>query len=184
MITMPSSVVGALASPDYRTAMLIDLPGTGFQVTDSHLPITFNGTTFLTDSYALLKATGVNRSGDLSASSYSLTFSGADTLAYQEYLDDAHLGKRASISLAFLDDDYALLAADSVIEIYAGLVDQWQFSESATSSDFTIKLTSHWAAFEVVTGRFTNTSSQEEYFPGDTFFQYSQQEKLPIKWGQ
>ena len=88
--------------------------------------------------------------------------------------------RKHPIYLAFLDEDYELLSSDSVIKIYAGLVDTWQFDETKTKSDFTIKLTSHWAAFEVVTGRFTNTASQEEYYSGDTLFQYSQQEKLPL----
>lgn len=183
MINMPSSVVGALASESYRTAILVNLPGTGFKITDNHKPITYSGTTFTTDDQMVLKTSGVKRTGSINAGSYSITFAGADRSAYEEYYQDAYYGQAASISLAFLNDDYELLAGDSVLKMYSGLVDSWQLSEGKTTSDFTIKMTSHWAAFEVVTGRFTNTSSQEEYFPGDTFFQYSTQEKLPIKWG-
>lgn len=184
MITMPSNVAAALASATYRTAILIDLPGTGFKVTDNHKEITYNSVTYKPDDQSLLGASSVQRTTALSSSPYQIKFAGADRTAYQEYVNDAHFGKDAFIYLAFLDDNYALLSATSVIQIYAGLVDTWQFDETKTKSDFTIKLTSHWAAFEVVTGRFTNTSSQEEYFPNDTIFQYAQQEKLPMKWGQ
>lgn len=184
MISMPSNVAAALASANYRTAILINLPGTGFKVTDNHKELTYDGVTYKPDDQALLGASSVQRTNALSSSPYQIKFAGADRTAYQEYVDDAHFGKDAFIYLAFLDDDYALLSATSVIQIYAGLVDTWQFDETKTKSDFTIKLTSHWAAFEVVTGRFTNTSSQEEYYPNDTIFQYSQQEKLPMKWGQ
>jgi len=184
MITMPSNVASALASASYRTAVLINLPGTGFKVTDNHKPITYDGVTYAPDDQSLLGTSSVQRSTSISASSYQISFAGADRTAYQEYVDNAHFGEEASIYLAFLDEDYELLSSDSVIKIYAGLVDTWQFDETKTKSDFTIKLTSHWAAFEVVTGRFTNTASQEEYYSGDTLFQYSQQEKLPIKWGQ
>jgi hypothetical protein len=184
VISMPSNVAAALASASYRTAILINLPGTGFKVTDNHKPITYAGVTYSPGDQALLGASSVQRTTSLSSSSYQIKFAGADRTAYQEYVDDAHFGEEASVYLAFLDDEYELLSSTSVIKLYAGLVDTWQFDETKTKSDFTIKLTSHWAAFEVVTGRFTNTSSQEEYYPNDTIFQYSQQEKLPIKWGQ
>lgn len=184
MLDMPANVVAALASNNYRTAMLIDLPGTDMQVTDNQKNIVYDGITFSNTGRALIKASGINRAGDLNASSYSVTFYGGDTLAYQDYVGDQQLGKPGRVFLAFLDENYLLLSADSVIQLYAGLVDQWQFDETKTSSEFTVKMASHWSAFEVQTGRFTNSSSQEEYYPGDTFFQYAQQEKLPFKWGQ
>lgn len=183
MISMPSNVAAALASASYRTAILINLPGTGFKVTDNHKPITYDGVTYVPDDQALVGTSSIQRTTSMSASSYQVKFAGADRTAYQEYVNDSHFGKEAAIYLAFLDDDYALLSTDSVIKLYAGLIDTWQFDEGGTKSDFTIKMTSHWAAFEVVTGRFTNTASQEEYYSGDTFFQYAQQEKLPMKWG-
>jgi len=85
--------------------------------------------------------------------------------------------------MAFHDDSCDLLASDSVIKLYEGIVDAWDLSESATTSEFSIKLTSHWATFEVVNGRFTNQSSQKEYYGTDNFFKYAYQEELPLKWG-
>lgn len=183
MITIPSSVSTALASSSYRTALLADLPGTGFRVTDNHRAITYASQTYSTTSEMLLETSSVNRTQEISASSYTLTFAGADRDAYQEYYTNSHIGKSATLYLAFLDDDFALLDAGSVVQIYTGIVDSWDLTETATSSKFQIKLNSHWASFELVNSRFTNSASQKEYYSDDEFFKYSFQEELPIKWG-
>ena len=164
MITIPSSVSTALASSDYRVALLADLPGTGMSVTDNHKPITFGGTTYSATDGLLLKTSNVNRTTAIEVNSYTLTFSGADKSAYTQYHSNAHVGKSATLYLAFLDDDYALLDSASVIEMYTGIIDTW-------------------STFEIVNGRFTNSSSQQEVYDGDTIFEFSTQDKLPLKWG-
>lgn len=183
MITIPSSIVTALASPNYRVALLADLPGTGMQVTNNHRALTHGGVTYSATDGLLLKTSNVNRTTSIETNSYNITFAGADKSAYTQYYDNTHVGKPASLYLAFLDDDYALLDSSSVIEMYTGIIDTWSLTESGTTSDFTIKLTNHWSTFELVNGRFTNSSSQEEIYPGDTIFEFATQDKLPLKWG-
>jgi hypothetical protein len=183
MITIPSSVTTALASTHYRVALLADLPGTGMSVTDNHKPITFGGTTYSATDGLLLKTSDVSRTTAIEVNSYTLTFSGADKSAYTQYYDNTHVGKSATLYLAFLDDDYALLDSGSVVEMYTGIIDTWALSETGTTSDFSIKMTNHWSTFEIINGRFTNSSSQQEVYDGDTIFEYSTQDKLPLKWG-
>jgi len=204
MITIPSSVNTALASSTYRTSLLVHLPGVGFKITDNHKPITYNSTTYTTSDEVVLKTSNINRTTDIAANSYTLTFAGADKSAYQEYTNSGtdyvrhvgktgytnsgtdyvrHVGKTGTLYLAFLDDNYELLDSGSVIELYTGVVDTWELNETATTSEFSVKLSSHWATFEVTNGRYTNSSSQQEYYAGDEIFKYSHQEKLPIKWG-
>jgi hypothetical protein len=183
MITIPSSVTTALASTHYRVALLADLPGTGMSVTDNHKPITFGGTTYSATDGLFLKTSDVSRTTAIEVNSYTLTFSGADKSAYTQYYDNTHVGKSATLYLAFLDDDYALLHYGSVVEMYTGIIDTWALSETGTTSDFSIKMTNHWSTFEIINGRFTNSSSQQEVYDGDTIFEYSTQDKLPLKWG-
>jgi V8-like Glu-specific endopeptidase len=188
MITIPSSVSTALASSRYRTALLVHLPGTGFKVTDNHKPITYNSTTYATSGEIILKTSNINRTTEIAANSYTLTFAGADRSAYQEYTNlgtdyARYVGQTGTLYLAFLDDNYELLDSGSVLELYTGVIDTWDLTETKTTSEFSVKLTSHWASFEVTNGRFTNSASQQEYYPGDDFFKYSHQEDIPLKWG-
>lgn len=183
MITIPSVISTALASSDYRVALLAQLPGTGMSVTDSHKAITYNGVTYAATDGLMLKTTDVNRTTNIEVNSYTITFAGADKAVYGQYSDNAHVGKTATLYLAFLDDDYELLSSSSVIEMYTGVVDTWALSESGKTSDFSIKMTNHWSTFEIVNGRFTNSSSQEELYSGDTIFEFATQDKLPLKWG-
>jgi len=183
MITIPANVQTALASSGYRACLLANLPGTDFKITDNHKDVTYNSVTYSSTGELLLKTSNVSRTTEIAANSYTLTVSGADQSAIQEYGATNHVGKTATLYLAFLDDNYDLLDASSVVEMYTGIVDSWELSESATTSEFSIKLTSHWASFEIINGRFTNASSQEEYYSGDEFFKFSYQEELPVKWG-
>jgi hypothetical protein len=183
MITIPSSVSAALNSSNYSTSLLVSLPGTNFKITDNHKDITYDSVTYSSSGELFLKTSNVSRTTDISANSYTVTVAGADQSAIQEYSVTNHVGKTATVYLAFLDDAHDLLASDSVLQLYTGIVDSWELSEGATTSEFSVKLTSHWASFEVVNGRFTNSASQQEYYPGDEFFKFSFQEELPIKWG-
>lgn len=188
MITIPNSVSTALEASTYRTSLLVNLPGAGFKITDNHKPITYAGITYTTSDEIVLKTSNVSRTSDIAANSYTITFAGADKSAYQEYTNSGadyirHVGKTGTLYLAFLDDNYELLDSTSVLELYTGVVDTWELSESNSTSEFSVKLASHWATFEVTNGRFTNSSSQQEYYPDDEIFKYSHQEKLPIKWG-
>jgi hypothetical protein len=188
MITIPNSVSTALEASTYRTSLLVHLPGVGFKITDNHKPITYAGTTYTTSDEIVLKTSNVSRTSDIAANSYTITFAGADKSAYQEYTNSGadyvrHVGKTGTLYLAFLDDNYELLDSTSVLELYTGVVDTWELSESNSTSEFSVKLASHWVTFEVTNGRFTNSSSQQEYYPSDEIFKYSHQEELPIKWG-
>lgn len=183
MITLPTAVSNALASHDYRYCLLVNLAGSGMQLTNNHKNITYNSVTYSTTDNLLIKTSDVNRTSGIESNSYTITVAGADKQAYNEYYNGQHNGKSATLFLAFLDDNYDLLASNSVVEMYTGIIDSWDLSETSTTSTFSIKLTNHWSTFEVINGRFTNTSSQSEFFPNDSFFQYSTQEKLPLKWG-
>lgn len=183
MIPIPSSVSTALNSSAYRACLLANLPGTDFKITDNHKDITYNSVTYSSTGELLLKTSNVNRTTQIAANSYTLTVSGADQSAINEYTLNNHVGKTATLYLAFLDDNYDLIDSGSVLEMYTGIVDSWELSESATTSEFSIKLTSHWASFEIVNGRFTNSASQQEYYAGDELFKFSYQDELPVKWG-
>ena len=182
MLTVPASVDTALADEDLVWALLVDLPG-GFPVTDNPHNLTYDGTTY-TPAKVLLSAGDVKRAQDISADSYEITMDNADQAIYEDYVVTNRVGTAVEVFAAFVDaGTYDLRAADSVIKIYEGVLDSWSVSEQGSRASISIRLTSHWSAWKIVKGRFTNSSSQEETYSGDTIFEFSHQEELPIKWG-
>jgi len=182
MITVPASVTNALASSDLTWSLLVSLPG-GYEATDNPHNLTYDGTVY-NSQVMVLEGGSLKRKSDITADSYEVLISNVDQSMYQDYVDVNRVGSQVSVYAAFVDpDDYNLLSSDSVVEVYRGLLDSWVVAEEGEAATMTVRLTSHWSSWKVVKGRFTNTASQTEVYPGDTFFEYSQQEVLPITWG-
>lgn len=186
MLSVPASVTSALAGPDFSMTLMVRLPGSGsdYRLTDHWRNLTYQSATWVANGKVILSTDRAARSREISADSYQLTLDNADKGIYEDYAQNGHVGKRAYVYIGFVDPDTGLLlAADSVMQVYEGLVDSWKINDTSSSSQFSLRMTSHWSAFEVVNSRFTNPASQEEVYPGDTIFEYSYQDKLPIKWG-
>ena len=182
MLSFPSSVVNALASNDFTYSLLVDLPG-NFQVTNNPHDLTWSSVTY-SPAKLLMDVGDIERRQDISSDSFDIIMDNADQAIYQDYVANNRIGTVVPVYAAFVDPTtYDLLAADSVVRVYSGLFDSWDVSEAGTKATVTLRLTSHWSAWKVVKGRATNSSSQEEVYPGDTIFEFSYQEELPHKWG-
>lgn len=182
MIDATTEIVNALEDVTMNVALLVNLPddgATNMKLTDSVKDITFDGVTYKAgDDTQIVNGKSVGRDEEISIDSYEVSFGEGDLSAFTLYSGDNYVGQTATIYLAFLDSDGDLLASDSVIEVYKGVVHSW-----AMNRGFVVKLSNHWAAFEVANGRYTNQDSQDEHFSGDTFFEYSHMDPLQTKWG-
>lgn len=180
MITTTATVTQALSSVSTNIALLINLPGSDdMKVTDSVRDITYDGVTYRAHgSVQFTNAGSVDRKSVLTIDAYTINFGQADRTAYDLYKDNSYVGAPASVYIAFLDDDGALLNSTSVLQVYSGQIHSWGLNR-----DFTVKLSNQWAAFDIQHGRTTSSTSQQEVYPGDTFFEYSYMEELATKWG-
>lgn len=186
MLVTTSEVQAALTSNNLAVALLINLPDDGvtnMKLTNGKRDITFNGFTYSTGGIQVLNAPKTNRQTSIKADGFEINLSGVNGEAYNLYKDNNYSGQPVSAFLAFVDDDGYLLASDSVIQIYEGLLESWAWRDGIKSSTFLVRTSNHWAPFEATNGRFTNAASHEEQYPGDTFFEYGHQTDLPIKWG-
>jgi hypothetical protein len=185
MIPVPAEVEAALASTSFRTALLVQIPfqNGNLYLTDNDRSITVGGNTYVSNSTLILGSEDVKRDREISADAYTIRFDHADISIYQDYIVEDHVGKVAKISVAFLNPNGTPLSSSAFLELYSGLVDSWSITEQGSRSDIGLRLTSHWSAFKVVSSRYTNSASQNEMYPGDTFFEFSYQEDLPTKWG-
>lgn len=185
MLSVPTSVENALNSNNWANALLFQIPGsTTHYYTDHWKDITYNAQTYLHDDNLVLDSGNAIRDMDIRADALTIRFDNADKTLYQEYAAASQVGKEVIVSVAFVDEETGnLLAADSVVQLHSGLVDSWSQTDQKARSEFSIRLTNHWAAFEVRKGRYTNSASQEEAHAGDTLFEFSFQKVLPTKWG-
>lgn len=184
MLSVPAVVATALDSGNFQFCLFYQIPGSSTHYLSDHWKdLTYNANTYLSQDALVLSSGDARRGLEITADSIVVRLSNADKTLYTEYASGNQVGKEVIISVAFVDQDGDLLAADSVVQMFGGLVDSWSQTDRETSSEFAIRLTNHWSAFDIRKGRFTNSASQEEVYPGDTFFEFSFQEELPTKWG-
>lgn len=181
MITVDSSVATALADDHLEYCLLVDLPGP-HRITDNVRDLTYDGITYSTEQL-LMSAGGLSRKREINADSYEVQVSNIDETIYQDYLGTNYTNQAVAVYLGFLDEDGDLISSASVMPIFKGVIDSWGLTESGSKSTLTIRMTSHWSQWKLIKGRRTNADSHEERYPGDTVFEFSHQDELPIKWG-
>ena len=186
-ITVPSEVTAAVSGPAFKFCRLYQIPGTTPAVnylTDHWKNITFNGNGYVSSSsVSVMNVDPAKRELDVSADSLQIEMDNTDKTIYEQYASNNQVGKIARIFIAFLDDSGDLLTTSSAVEMYTGIVDSWSQTDSTNESKFVLRLAGYWATFNVVKGRYTNQASQSEFYTGDTIFEFSHQDDLPVKWG-
>ena len=68
-------------------------------------------------------------------------------------------------------------------EIFKGYITGGTIAvNSSDSCSVSISVANHWSDFDKEAGRYTNTTSQQRYFAGDTGFDYASEIQKEIKW--
>ena len=99
-----------------------------------------------------------------------------------EYID-----KPVTIYRAFLRNDNTQPVGTMVeyqIVAFAGFIDALSITQdsSGDTTQVSIDITSHWSDFDRVSTRYTNNTSQQEYFPSDQGMEYSVEIQKEITW--
>ena len=70
------------------------------------------------------------------------------------------------------------------IVAFAGFIDALSITQdsSGDTTQVSIDITSHWSDFDRVSTRYTNNTSQQEYFPSDEGMEYSVEIQKEITW--
>lgn len=186
MLTLIPEVVTALASDNFTMCHIVELPG--LKLTNHATSIVWRGDTYNSDG-KLLSLGSVTRESEIKLSPYTITLDNADQTALAIFAGGSQTGVEANVWLGIIDANGDLVVDgnnDGPILLYKGTVDTWHSNENPDSgfSKLAVKLTSHWASFKSTAGRFTNSASQEELFPGDSFFEFAAEDAVQIKWGR
>jgi len=183
MIELTPQYRQILESDQMRPIHLIKLPG--LNLTTAPYDISWGGTTYQALGI-VISLDGKRNTSEISANTYKLTLSNADQTALSILGQNNYFGLPCRIFIGLLDDSGNLIQDgnnDGPFEFYSGLFDSWVVNESSTKSTIEVTIRSHWAAFERKAGRWTNTESQQEQYPGDTIFEYAHLSESEFKWG-
>lgn len=180
-VTVDSAVTTALESSHFEYALCVSLPG-GYNVTNNPDSLTVGGVTYTPDEI-LVGASESTRKYEITADSAEITLGNADQTLYQDFVSNDYAGQPIAIVLAFVGDDFQPLNSNAYMPAYEGVLDSWTVKEDGGNTSIAFRMTSHWSSWKTKKGRYTNNGSQQQYYPNDTVFQYSHQEKLPVKWG-
>ena len=153
----------------------------GLRFTDHYKDLTFDGNTYLASSL-FLKVSQVSESSEVEVSNLSLEFSGADQTIISLFLSSQYMDKEVEVYKGLLNASQALIADPFLL--FKGRIESFNIDEDLESSDVQIVVASHWADFDKIKGRKTNTNSQQLYFAGDLGFDYASQTVQDIKWGR
>ena len=189
---LPQAAIDALAGDQANTAVLVEIDAATVNG-DSPLaaPIRLtNRPGGIADTFAAPDAvytadstlrvlTPIREALEPRAADLSLSFI-ADGASIARYLTENPARWRVRVRLAILGNAGALL---NVVPLFAGYGAGVRIAGKTDRPEVTLTAASHWAAFEVVSGRQTNTRSQEKHFPGDAFFNLAFRLARNYTWG-
>jgi len=179
--SLSAGVIAEIATNKLNPVELVYLGiGTGTYYTDHYKDISFDGDTY-TASSLFLGSSEVQETADVSVTTLSLKFSGADTTIISLLLNNNYMNKEALVYRGFLNDSQALITDPFLL--FNGRISSFTLEENSTTSSVSIIISSHWADFEKTSGRRTAENSQKLYFPNDKGMEFASKTAQRIKWG-
>ena len=181
MITLDPLYTAVLESDSIRPAYMVKLPN--LHLTTAPADLSYNGDLYLSNG-SLIELSGIPTTTDITANTYTLTLDNADQTALAIYGNGNYVGAPCYIYMALLNEDGTIIGGSTTpFELYSGQFESWSAEENGKQSVLKITIKSHWAAFNRKAGRFTNNSSQQEVYAGDTIFEYAHIDGTEVRWG-
>ena len=179
MQTFSTAFLNALDSDHFEYAYLVDLP-VGQHYTNHGSDLIVGPDTYLTNGL-LVKFANIDQTQELNLATYTLELSNVTNTLAKAYAAGSYRGLPAVIKLVLLID--GVVQGEPVV-LYKGSLDSFSVRENGSTSNLTVKLTSHWASFNQMSGRYSSDKLQQDLFPGDDFFKYAHNEMSNIAWGK
>ena len=182
--TLHADVKTAIATNSFQLVSLIkiEFPTGDLFVTDGARDTGYDGDVYLADG-GVLKIGSVQESAALRVGTLSITFSGVDNTTYPAlFLTDDYMHAPISYWKA-IQTDYHTLVGDPIL-YFQGNLSGYKMDEKGGKSTVSVTCASHWANFEAVNGRRTNSNSQQIHFPNDLGFDFASVAVENILWGR
>tara|TARA_B110000977_G_C11060689_1_gene485857 strand:- start:1907 stop:2485 length:579 start_codon:yes stop_codon:yes gene_type:complete len=183
---MSSGLIATTSKPlvQYYELVYIGV-NNGYYLTNAPFDISYGGNNYKMAG-ALLSIDNIVEDIGFEIQKLNISISGIaylddDTLPFmQEVLGVDYIDKDIIIHRAYYEYD---VYQDS-LEVYKGFIDSASINDGLgeEGSNVSITTSSHWSNFARITGRHTNNTSQQSYFPSDLGFEYSKDIQKQIEW--
>ncbi len=168
-----------LANQSVKPVLLITLAfPTPVRLTNHYKDIISGGNTYATSSH-LLKISSKSESSEINVSSFSIDLSAADNLYVATILNNNVSNDEVTIDVGLLD------GTDTLIDVFnfdKGYIES--FKIDSKKANINLKCTSHFSDFSRVSGRRTNTGSQQRHFSTDLGLEFAALTVQDIAWGR
>ena len=175
---LSSDIKTRLASTSFVMAHLVKLEfNTTYYYTDfsSDIVNEVDGNTYSANGF-LMKIGSVTETAGLTIGSLSLSLSGVNQTLISDLLGNGHIHRKVSVKRAFINaSTNALIESFS---IYTGRVDGMDITDSDKTSLINLRIANQWSDFARLSGRRTNSGSQNQFFPDDKGFDFITQSNL------
>ena len=125
----------------------------------------------------------VQETKDLKIGTMNIAFTAVDYTTLGYVLNNEYIDRRVVVYRAVLDDNYAI-DSTKVFQYFDGRIKDFNISESKETATLAFNVGSQFADFTKISGRRTNSDSQQRFFSGDVGFEFSPQIQTDIKWGR
>jgi len=182
-----ASVVTELAKDDFNMVSLLRIgipvgsPETDIFLNDTQFPITFDSNVYDSSGHILDIGT-VSENADVRIGSLRITFSAVDQTYSNLFQTADYIDARVRYYKAILEDDYTYVGQP--ILMFDGNISGMKIIDNGRSSKLELECASHWANFDVINGRKTNSNSQQAHFSSDLGFEFAAHTVKDIKWGR
>ncbi len=172
----------SLASEGFRFATLvrIDLASSVF-LTDYGVDLTTSVGNY-TSSAHLLEVSDIRETGALRVNELSLRLSGVEQTFVSALLGGDYIDRQVRIWRAVIDASDAVVGAPFLY--FDGRISSFDIEDTERESEVLLSIASHWADFEKVNNRKTNSNSQQLYFAGDKGFDFASKVVRDLRWGR
>ena len=166
---LSSSIKTELAKSSFIMAHLVKLEFNSTYYYTDFASYIVDGDTYSSNGF-LLKIGSISESAGLTTGSLSVTLSGVNQSIISELLNYGHINKKVSVKRAFINSSTNALIES--ISIYSGRVESMDIVDSDKTSIIYLRIANHWADFRRMSGRRTNSNSQNQFFPNDKGFDF------------
>ncbi len=124
----------------------------------------------------------IDESYDLKIPSITIALSGVNQVNVSTALLENSLDRKVLIYLGLIDSSFDIVI--DPVEIFKGRITGWNYKQNGTAADLSWDVSSHFADFERISGRRTNSEDQRLFFHGDKGLEFSARSDSIIKWGR
>jgi len=183
---LSSSVKTELATGNISPILLVYIGfATPIYLTNSGFPLTSSvsgSSQTYTASGHLKGISNTTETNKPTKNSLSISLSAVDQTYVSVILNENVIGKEVKIWKGYLDSSNAIISDPFLL--YYGTIDEYKISDTTSTANIVLNITSHWGNFDKQNGRTTTDNSQQRFFSGDKGMEFASLTVRDLRWGR